>query len=602
MYSIAILLMAAGCSPEEENSFSSTAENTALREDALDGTVPVLTVTPGTTTYVESSPAVVIDRTLLLTDPGGTKLEGANVSITSGYLPDQDRLHFTPQGGVTGSFNISTGILTLTGSAPAATYGAILRSITYRNIATRTPDTRERQVTYSIDSTNHYSPATGHYYEFVSAPGITWEEARNAAGSRKYDGLKGYLVTITSEAENTFVTSKLQGQGWIGASDDSSKRTWRWVTGPEGQEDNGAGRHFFTQDSDATPCRSGAHGTAVEGRYNNWSQCEPNDYKGMSEDYAHFFTNGTWNDFPLSDKSISGYIVEYGGMPGDPAPRLSGTRPLQVSPAPLYTISLTNGPNGTVSPPGNQTVKQGQSLELTLTPATGYELATLIDNSVDRRSQVVGGKYVLPTINTSHSIVATFTKARGTACESASECLSGNCVDGVCCDSACTGQCEACDAAGSKGTCVPVSGNPHGERPACASDDPKCGGTCDGQSRMSCTYPEATVGCGAESCTNGVQTLAASCNGAGQCAAPETRLCGVYACGQTSCNTTCTSDDACGADAFCVAGACRPKEDPSLWKFQGGGGCSSSGLGSMAGLLLLLIPLLVRGRGSPHPA
>ncbi|GET40750.1 hypothetical protein [Microseira wollei] len=43
-----------------------------------------------------------------------------------------------------------------------------------------------------------FNPATGHYYEFV--PGrFTWNEAKSAAETRVFNGLQGYLTTITSQ-------------------------------------------------------------------------------------------------------------------------------------------------------------------------------------------------------------------------------------------------------------------------------------------------------------------------------------------------------------------------------------------------------------------
>ncbi|KAB2814873.1 T9SS type A sorting domain-containing protein [Phaeocystidibacter luteus] len=149
----------------------------------------------------------------------------------------------------------------------------------------------------------------GHFYEFVSAPGITWSSAKSQAEGRYYNGMQGYLVTVTSASEDAFVQQKLQGEGWIGASDEETELTWKWVTGPE------AGTVFWNQ----------ATQTPVNGQYANWSQGEPNDFKygnpfHPGEDWGHYYSNGVWNDFPNSAGSIAGYIVEYGGMPGDCTP------------------------------------------------------------------------------------------------------------------------------------------------------------------------------------------------------------------------------------------------------------------------------------------
>ncbi|NVK86284.1 MAG: VCBS repeat-containing protein, partial [Cytophagia bacterium] len=146
----------------------------------------------------------------------------------------------------------------------------------------------------------------GHFYEFVPAPGITWSDAKAAAEARTYNGQQGYLVTITSSAENDFAKSKLQGQGWIGANDSQAEGEWRWVTGPE------AGTLFYTKSAGA-----------VNGAYNNWAGGEPNDYTTSGyfvngEDVAHFLSDGRWNDYPNDiGTSIAGYVVEYGGSSED---------------------------------------------------------------------------------------------------------------------------------------------------------------------------------------------------------------------------------------------------------------------------------------------
>jgi hypothetical protein len=156
--------------------------------------------------------------------------------------------------------------------------------------------------TYTAIDEGLFFDGTGHYYEYVPSQGILWTVAKDAAASKEFYGLKGYLVTITSEEENEFVVSKLNGSGWMGASDFDNEGNWFWVTGPE------LGTKFYNDNNNTTLI------------YSNWAPDEPNNV-GENEHYANFvfdtesFEDGTWN--VQEDKAgacIKGYIVEYGGI------------------------------------------------------------------------------------------------------------------------------------------------------------------------------------------------------------------------------------------------------------------------------------------------
>lgn len=148
-----------------------------------------------------------------------------------------------------------------------------------------------------------------------------------------------------------------------------------------------------------------------------------------------------------------------------------------------------------------------------------------------------------------------FQAENGAGCSADRECRSGSCVDGVCCNSACAGQCEACDVAGTVGTCTPVTGAPHGSRPACPAGTPSAPCTaaeCDGSERTACLRFVSAVECQAPSCDNGVEVPAAFCDGQGACVAgSEPRACAPYLCGATSCADSCSSDDDCTAGTRC---------------------------------------------------
>ena len=105
----------------------------------------------GTVNYTEQAAAVVLDNTLVVTDPDDTDLEGATLTIAAGFEAG-DALHFTNQLGITGSYNAGTHELTLTGTATLLNYQTALRSITFDNATNDNPTSGPaRSITWEVD-------------------------------------------------------------------------------------------------------------------------------------------------------------------------------------------------------------------------------------------------------------------------------------------------------------------------------------------------------------------------------------------------------------------------------------------------------------------
>ena len=126
-----------------------------------------------------------------------------------------------------------------------------------------------------------------HYYELVTTL-QSWDSARADALSRVHAGLAGYLVNITSSAENQFLLNTFSpgnfGGLWTGGNDVANVNNFVWADGPE------AGQAFV---------------------YNGFYPGEPNG--GTVENYVEIGFFGTfWNDRIGSQPW--GYIVEYGGV------------------------------------------------------------------------------------------------------------------------------------------------------------------------------------------------------------------------------------------------------------------------------------------------
>jgi hypothetical protein len=290
----------------------------------------------GTTVYDALAADVAIDPALTVV--GAQSITGATVTLGTGFVAAEDRLVFTNANGITGTYDSSKGVLTLTGTASTAAYQAALRSVLYRNVAGALPTTALRTATFGL-GVAVASAANGHFYEYVSYS-ANWVNAKAAAEARTYLGLKGYLATITSQAENDFITTKLGSDGWIGAQANgySLGRTWSWVGGPE------AGQVFCTNNSWSNCTANGA-------AYENWNPGEPNNSGGGEACGEIYIAQaGRWNDLPCNGGSLGGYVVEYGGSTNDPVLTLNAQKSLQVRAATSMVVSSSQNPSTLLSP------------------------------------------------------------------------------------------------------------------------------------------------------------------------------------------------------------------------------------------------------------
>lgn len=162
-----------------------------------------------------------------------------------------------------------------------------------------------------------------------------WSESYNLAKKHKFNGLDGYLMTITSEAENKFIYDQLfknkgisanYASAWLGASrsinqsgtydsatwsinTDYLNDYWNWVCGPE------AGKMFYTK----AKADDGGVAADKEGGgkwYVSWNSGEPNS--SGTEYCAQYCGTYIWNDLnnvgnasESSQYYVKYYVVEF---------------------------------------------------------------------------------------------------------------------------------------------------------------------------------------------------------------------------------------------------------------------------------------------------
>lgn len=76
-----------------------------------------------------------------------------------------------------------------------------------------------------------------------------------------------------------------------------------------------------------------------------------------------------------------------------------------------YTIAASAGSNGTISPSGFTNAAAGTNVELTLTPAEGYQVDKLLVNGEDVTASISNSKYTISSISGNKVVTATFKTA-----------------------------------------------------------------------------------------------------------------------------------------------------------------------------------------------
>jgi hypothetical protein len=142
-----------------------------------------------------------------------------------------------------------------------------------------------------------------HTYAMTSAA-MTFAEAKAAAAA-----LGGYLTTVNTKAENTFLTEKFYAAYgnsalWIGANDIATENTWVWDNGTT------SGDGGVTDNICGTGCNPKSLAEWPDGtRKWNWSGSgEPNN--SGDEDCANITrSDGTWNDLSCTNDQYG--IIEF---------------------------------------------------------------------------------------------------------------------------------------------------------------------------------------------------------------------------------------------------------------------------------------------------
>jgi uncharacterized repeat protein (TIGR02543 family) len=221
-----------------------------------------------------------------------------------------------------------------------------------------------------------------HYYQYYGGNN-NWITSYNLAKNNTFNGLRGYLATITSQAEQDFIYNSIaKNAGWLGGTRmlvgtssagarindqvsltvpgsftslyyaaELDPKMWYWACGPEaakpfyyGARYNDGGHYIVTP----------AQGGFGFSYFNNplvsgGTSSEPNSASNEHCLQFAFNSNPRWNDFSWNQTAINGYYVEYGGYDNDSSVFTSNGLLEQDLPQPVYSTFKSSATGAVLS-------------------------------------------------------------------------------------------------------------------------------------------------------------------------------------------------------------------------------------------------------------
>ena len=295
--------------------FTVTATNsvgTSVASAASNSITPisVSTITVPEETYVSASATTTITGLSVGGLAAGSTYQ---VALALSPIPTGASLKLPTTTGLTASYGFTSGTNTFN-SFTVITFSGLLANInnalnTLQYVSGATTGSPRVQVTVSsLDSNYALNGYNGHFYisnATLLLANATYTDARAAAKLQSYRGLTGYLTTITSAGENSFISNNIVSASniIIGATDELVEGVWKWDTSGGSPE---AGTQFW---------QGAANGSAVGGQYSAWSSgVEPNNSGGENYAVTNWGTLGIWNDCnnAICGAGTAKYVIEFG--------------------------------------------------------------------------------------------------------------------------------------------------------------------------------------------------------------------------------------------------------------------------------------------------
>ncbi len=195
--------------------------------------------------YTENQSPLALTGQLTVEDEDDTHLESATIQITGNYQSGEDVLAFTDTATITGSWNSTTGTLSLSGSATVAEYQAALRSVTYENTSDD-PDPSTRTVSFTVNDGELDSnivtrdvaitPVNDPPSLTVTNATVTTDEGTEVTNTGAFGDMDSATVTLTAS---------------VGTVTDNGDGTWSWTYTPSDGPDASQTVTITATDSDS---------------------------------------------------------------------------------------------------------------------------------------------------------------------------------------------------------------------------------------------------------------------------------------------------------------------------------------------------------------